>query len=274
MKLRQPLQRHQADGGQPRGRHINRAYPRPHGRRAGGGMGGMGGSISGAGGRGGTTGSRRRGWTAATGRRGAGGRGGTHRSGWQPAARRAAAERAARRTMGCKTKPVDAAERQWAPRTDRAALGNTYGTTTTSGRTDDSGNIADGRQGALLRAQGGVHLRHHSLRHVPVGARHEPRRDSEACSRTRRPRSTAPPDEPPHPDELHGAGSSVAGLPNDESRFLFAVQQWFFTQQADEPQRLEELVRRLRQQPARLHRRPVRDRGARDPARARQHARR
>ena len=69
---------------------------------------------------------------------------------------------------------------------------------------------------------------------------------SRASSRARRARSTSTTRRATSiQTNTTESASSVAGLRTTSAQFLFAVQQWFFTQQADEPQGLEELVRRF-----------------------------
>ena len=90
---------------------------------------------------------------------------------------------------------------------------------------------AGGGRSPFLRAEGRVHLRHHSLRHVPAGARHEPH-GLHALSRLEHDLTWH------HPTSHHiltpdtEQGSSLTAL-KPEAQFLFAVQRWFFARQAE-----------------------------------------
>ncbi len=209
---------------------INRGYPTPTGTGgAGGGMGGMGGSISGAGGRGGTTGSAGAGGRGGTtGSAGAGGRGGTTGSAGAGGSTGSGGTGGSG-TMGCKTKPT-APPNVMGAQDKSGGLGNPYGTNGNIGQNDDSGNmqmvgaahfsvlkaafICDIiRCGTFLWAPGTNHTGFKLFPNSSTIYMHHPTSHHIQTNSTE-------------------SGSSVAGLPNDESRFLFAVQQWFFTQQA------------------------------------------
>ena len=208
-------------------------------------------------------------------RRSDGGKGGA--AGWRR--RRAEGEAPAEPpgaggTGACRSaaqEPTGSAQDQRCQRTTPAGRHGNYGTPRAAPRTTRRLHQTGG-QAAHRRAEGGVPLRHHSLRHVPVVARHEPRRLQGHLSRRQQRASIST---TPSATSRHGGNTTQATTPDGltmTSRFLFNIQTLVLRAHGREPRSLEELDRRLRQLAARLHRHPVRDRGGGHRARAQQHA--
>jgi hypothetical protein len=131
--------------------------------------------------------------------------------------------------MGCKTKPTAPANVMGA-QDKTGGLGNPYGTNGNIGQNDDSGNMsAVGaahfavfkaaficdiiRCGTFMWAPGTNHTGFKLFPNSNTIYMHHPTSHHIQTNSTE-------------------SGSSVSGLPNDEARFLLAVQQWFFNEQA------------------------------------------
>ena len=190
----------------------------------------------------------------------------------QPArrARRAPAARAARRHGGLQEAARWRRRTSRARRTAMAASGQLQHSH--QERPTTTRATCGGRRGHFVGAEGRVHLRHHPLRHVPVGARHEPRRVQGHLPRPDEHHLSAPSAQPRDRHADTTASDALSG-PEGGARSSCSPSSSGISRAGGEPQGLEELVRRLRQQPARLHGRAVRDRGARHQPRTQRHAR-
>ena len=95
-----------------------------------------------------------------------------------------------RRPLGCTNSRVTPPSVVGIPEPAARGYGNAYGDPDEGRQRPGGAGGGDQprgrRQGAHVRAQGRVHLRHRPLRHAAVGARHEPRRLQGPSTRVRR----------------------------------------------------------------------------------------